>query len=707
MNINDYKSWSKDELLQWFTEQTKEDVKVQAKILHQQDIKGADLPLTSANLKEVGFTLGQANAVLRVLEQLPLAQAPGAAGGGGGQTLLQDPRQWILDNGQQIAPYNDMDNVGRSFPFLGRETTLLKMKETITVHWSSDTSPESRVNHSINLSIGAPGIGKSRLLREFGQLLHPTMVAHFALSAKPYPSRHCSIVTSYGNGSPIQPIEQSMDLETCFAIRVLCSFFQVTFPSIISVWPKGTTLTLLTAFNIIEQTVAQGAGPLVIYLGIDEIQNLLVEGSDSRSSRHLITSLTNVIGGQLNTSPDRIFLVCCIAGTIYSPIEDVFAKSSYPSSIIPLPLLSLDHCKDIIKSTPQLKDLPVDNHDLDISIWRIGGWPRPFEFFVQRIIMMLSDQIPISLPDILHHTRDKLYDIYKFQSQETILQLMAYCIAGINFSSKEWSTIGPIPGTTFEHFEERGYITKVQVSGSKPPRYCPMMPLMFVDWSSNYTNSREFLSLKHLLDSITEDKNWMHWEGFCSHYTLVRSQMLTYIGSSQVSLDEWFGHPFCKNDHFASKSILITKGEYVELANRFPNATYHDTFDKHRCFEYPPSHSNVYLNAPGAPWDWFSFYASTTKGLVYLLYNGKHTIKRGTALNLQMIVEEHEKTSEVVKDNDTQFSEHRLVVTAIVTNCKRAPTITRDSLPPLTVLVDEANCESFFGPVFSYIISNF
>ncbi|GAM27647.1 hypothetical protein SAMD00019534_108230 [Acytostelium subglobosum LB1] len=83
MNINDYKNWSKDELLQWFTEQTKEDVKVQAKILHQQDIKGADLPLTSANLKEVGCTLGQANAVLRVLEQLPLVPAAGATGGAG------------------------------------------------------------------------------------------------------------------------------------------------------------------------------------------------------------------------------------------------------------------------------------------------------------------------------------------------------------------------------------------------------------------------------------------------------------------------------------------------------------------------------------------------------------------------------------------------------------------------------------------------
>ncbi|GAM28793.1 hypothetical protein SAMD00019534_119690, partial [Acytostelium subglobosum LB1] len=133
MNINDYKNWSKDELLQWFTEQTKEDVKVQAKILHQQDIKGADLPLTSANLKEVGCTLGQANAVLRVLEQLPLVPAAPAApiGSQGGQAHIPFARQL---KPSVLSEQSDEGITIGSRNTLPRHNTVKKLYDYVSKH---------------------------------------------------------------------------------------------------------------------------------------------------------------------------------------------------------------------------------------------------------------------------------------------------------------------------------------------------------------------------------------------------------------------------------------------------------------------------------------------------------------------------------------------------------------------------------------------
>jgi hypothetical protein len=107
-----------------------------------------------------------------------------------------------------------------------------------------------------------------------------------------------------------------------------------------------------------------------VVLRIDEINKVYSTTQDE------FKELINLIGSQ--SCSTRIFFVPILSGTVIGPIKDIVSSSMHPPWHIPLPLLSLDSCANILKA--KIPELDINNSSLKQLISDVGGHCRAFEF---------------------------------------------------------------------------------------------------------------------------------------------------------------------------------------------------------------------------------------------------------------------------------------------------------------------------------------
>eukprot|EP01132_Coremiostelium_polycephalum_P010335 gene10335-12689_t len=426
--------------------------------------------------------------------------------------LLTSLPNYIIAFFQSIpkSRYSPITTLGSSWDFYDRERAIediyLNVKERLESAANGD-----RNTHRFLIAAGSPGIGKTRLLIEFASRVHQKI-------GQRYPNispRFVSIYTSFGVGTPFNHHSET-DIATSLSLRMLSNFFSVSWGVVKSNWDfnnkigLGNTLSLIRS-HLIQNNEISSNSTVIIYLGVDEFQFLLTDENEPTKKRSVIKNLILEIATFLINPYSGVFLVPIFAGTLYSPLKEIFSSSGYPFISLPLPLLSISSTREILTSVPELTSLDLNDHLLKFSLLQIGGWPRPLEMFIQILLRVITDNPQqINYDNILNQTTSQLYSRYTYINTEIVQKLIALSITMSPVKNQDWQKPSLIlANTSFEEYEMGGYITKKEISGDS---YIIIIPLIFIDWNSTWISKKSFQLLKNILDNIKKDILWQGWD---------------------------------------------------------------------------------------------------------------------------------------------------------------------------------------------------
>eukprot|EP01133_Synstelium_polycarpum_P016798 gene16798-19978_t len=522
----------------------------------------------------------------------------------------------------QKVPYSIISSFGKSFAFYDRTPAIDAIVKNTLNHHKAPSG--DRNDHPFIVASGAPGIGKSRLLQEYGDIVHQRL----------------------------QELDRRKFLHTTLALRVLSHYFSVSWSAIEDKWRPEWKLTLRAALITIRMHYSlthfiADNDTLAIYLGLDEFQHLLRDHTEERRKREWLKRVVLKIGSRLCEKSEGVFLVAVLAGTVYTPLSAIFAKSGHKHIPVPLPLLSIDSSLKIVSSVQS--NMHLDQHQLKLALLQIGGWPRPLEYFLEILSKHCSEDTIVNFASILGLTAQSLFARYGPQNNNVVQQLVARCITTVPVEPADWSTICPVRGSTntYADYESGGYITKrLKMDPLNPDvvvSYFVEIPILFVTWSTLLTSLASMESLNRLLLLLQQDSTWQRWEIFLASYSLLRSDMFMFLGWTEVTLKEFFGEPRVPSDNNRLQWQIDLLPDY---------------FQEQGCLDWkttPLVKSNMFINAPASPWgDWFSYHGMhSSKSKIFIVGQGKHTAKRNQgALPTGIIDLEYQK----VRDNSKSLN---------------------------------------------------
>ncbi|KYR01203.1 hypothetical protein DLAC_02321 [Tieghemostelium lacteum] len=602
---------------------------------------------------------------------------------------------------QQKVTYHPIETSELAFNFYDRADAINAIYDVTKKHLQS--KPGERGEHKFLLAAGAPGIGKTRLLLEYGQLVHQQLINNEVIDIDTF---MLTLYITFGNGSYWLPSES---VETGLSLRLLASYFQVNWDIVRTTITKN--VNFIEAMGIIMNDLIQkgkikdkGA---ILYLGVDEFQTLLVKRNENYNDKSLLKHLTAIIGNYLLQGNNAFPLVPILAGTLYSEISEVFTSSGHPYFQIPLKLISHQFSLEMVfkhyENNIVVKNLlEQSQHQLEMCLYQFIGWPRPLVWFILNIEKFVRDDNQHLLyKENLMSTRSAIIERYSFPITDIAEIFIAHSITLTSVHPMQWAQkCDLLQNQSYELFESMGFITR-QIDSEH--QFIPIMPLIFINWST-VLSSGPFRLLHDLLESMDKDYTWSDWEGFCSKFTLLKSQMFIRLGKTTVSLQDFFGKPISPQEnsrlHF---QLELKPGEFIELKHQYPSSIFNTFYFKEVGIKFENTklltHSNVFLNAKSAPWgDWFSIYnKSGSDSAIVLVGQGKHR-KQNTPLTENDIIVEYNK----IKQQKLGLPTHTFMV--LMTNTK-APS--RISPTPYTFIIDNVNSGSFFGPIFNQIIPKF
>eukprot|EP01132_Coremiostelium_polycephalum_P008348 gene8348-10253_t len=467
---------------------------------------------------------------------------------------------------------------------------------------------------------GAPGIGKTRILIEFP--LHLQKVLFNSEGWNDFADIYISFdnVSNFQTGGEYtENIPPSELIITSLSLRILHSYLNLEkpFSVILSAWRSR-------------------------FPGIDEYQKVLLDTkNDIQQKRELLKHLTLEIGQCQSLASQKIFLITLLAGTIYTPIEEVLSKSSYSHIRVNLPLLGTKNNIDIISSTKFQSFL--ENDAFKYALMFVSGWPRLIEVLLETLDNSGKKENFTfqEIRDILVITIETLKRYYKLPEPSLLIPiLISWSITSIRVDS--WENDRPLSiSFTFEQLEEFGIITR------SSDGYVAF-PLIYIDWkASKINNTPHFTLLYELLHSFEHENFWQNWEIFCSKLLLIKMALFNYLGYNQITLEQLFTshsrYIQCESGLMNMQISLNYQGsKVIKLDHRFPNIVYNNYFSQQHCFDI--TQSRVFLNAEGAPFDFFTL--SENQNRLKILTAGqskfKHKDTEGSDLNVTNEVIEEE-----------------------------------------------------------------
>ena len=147
--------------------------------------------------------------------------------------------------------------------------------------------------------------------------------------------------------------------------------------------------SLLIRTDMLQRGEMELMDNLVLVLGIDEIDKVLVEGSSSPEERRRnLTPLIRALGGAMcgfdSRANSSVFLCPLLAGVVVGEVKQVISESSYLTEpLLPLPLNGKE-VENILKSRRWVRDVFRDP-ELGRCLGDLGGVPLILETFVEKL----------------------------------------------------------------------------------------------------------------------------------------------------------------------------------------------------------------------------------------------------------------------------------------------------------------------------------
>ena len=195
--------------------------------------------------------------------------------------------------------------------------------------------------------------------------------------------------------------------------------------------------SLLIRTDMLQRGEMELMDNLVLVLGIDEIDKVLVEGSSSPEERRRnLTPLIRALGGAMcgfdSRANSSVFLCPLLAGVVVGEVKQVISESSYLTEpLLPLPLNGKE-VENILKSRRWVRDVFRDP-ELGRCLGDLGGVPLILETFVEKLESRYLHELKkrvkgsISFRDIREQTKSYMFEkvaSYFADEANTLLELL-------------------------------------------------------------------------------------------------------------------------------------------------------------------------------------------------------------------------------------------------------------------------------------------
>lgn len=217
--------------------------------------------------------------------------------------------------------------------------------------------------------------------------------------AKAVRKAHVDVRVTFGNGCGWQEDDKP---RAAVAIRMLHSYFagaedftvfcgnlrnflgEMAFAEL-----KMVKASLLIRADRLQRGEMEPIDNLILVLGIDEIDKVLIDDTDSpKERRKNLTPLIRALGESMcgfdSRANSSVFLCPLLAGVVVGDVEEVIAKSSYfTDALLPLPL-NASQVDNILKSREWAPNV-YRSPELGRCLGDLGGVPLILETFVGRL----------------------------------------------------------------------------------------------------------------------------------------------------------------------------------------------------------------------------------------------------------------------------------------------------------------------------------
>ncbi|RGB34274.1 hypothetical protein C1646_815491 [Rhizophagus diaphanus] len=433
----------------------------------------------------------------------------------------------------------------------GKNFELYQREDTIETLWNLIKERYPNRNDA-----GGPGTEKSRFLDEIKRLLEHCINKSDEEIRNGF-ANMVVISTTYGNGSPANS----------FDIRII-----VIYADFIKQRKQETS----------------SCPPLVLVLGIDEFNNL------HDIQKKVCKDLINSIGGAMCKSPENIFFIPILVGTIEEAISDYINQfSSHYAYLIMMMQLALH---------PYFR----------IGISDVGGHVRTLEYYYSNFAKQEDDKMKLATETETGETG--LYDV----NIGKVVEFVKHKIVN-KYQINRYSSHLSVPLAKAMLGLSVRLINLVSAGAS----YLIRLPYLWVCAIVEYSTDPDLSNWKSMLQ-YDDPINWQNFKDFNAKFLALRLSLFRLLGYEKINLKEFLkGADFSHSFPDVEVALPETRNiKLYKLLHRYPVAkTYKNqeakyvnlTEMRNGYFDLDLLQNDdikkytgcVFFNAAGAPWNVF------------------------------------------------------------------------------------------------------
>ncbi|RKP17554.1 hypothetical protein ROZALSC1DRAFT_24088 [Rozella allomycis CSF55] len=514
--------------------------------------------------------------------------------------------------------------------------------------------------HPLPFLADGPGSGKSRYVQELSVSFKCYVEqSNSSDDFKKTIKEALFININFGNDTTYSDEDVEIGIEKAICLRVLQQVDPINGRAFVMQYDSKQETEKLLAY-----TIRKVCGDYKCFvLGIDEINKIYC--MNENEFKKLFT-----IVGEMSCS-STAFFVPVLAGTVIGPVMNTISTSMHPPCHIPLPLLTLESCKNILKT--KLPELDVTDARFLQLVSDIGGHCRSLEYLYDALI-----ECSASLTDywdkVGFKVRQRVKKTYAV-SNPALGRAIAYSFLSIPIGEHDIV----FKETKFIDLEEAGLI-KLETKGEV---FIVRIPFVFV-WChmQQYYDNKYYKLWTNLL--IGRDIGWQDWEIFNQYYIAFRLSLYAFLEKTTVLLTEFFNGAV--NNFPEDTSIIIPpleKIKVVKLKHRYPSKSSSSLCDIGTCF----------LNVSGASFDvgvWLQTKVGVSvKKTLFALQMKFSDSKR--PFNDDLVKEEYKN----VYDSVTEYLETSDFISIML--CRKDGEFSENELPENSAVVANSELLAYFG----------
>ncbi|KAI3635616.1 hypothetical protein MIR68_006254 [Amoeboaphelidium protococcarum] len=435
----------------------------------------------------------------------------------------------------------------RAIPLCGRQAALEQAAECMKV-LSLPSVETDRVNCKIPVCAGLSGLGKTRMLEEWQQIMDLAGITCNRLGA----------LVLYYNGHMPHPVERKMTIEASFSWRLLHRLFIEGNGDGFAAWftkqlpVNGGDLTLRLASTVIrQQCIRLGLikfdATLHLFIGVDEYQCIHEVGGKRMRNEELLQDLLDVLGDVISDPVDGVRIYPMFAGLDFSVISKP-CVTRVQVVRLPMYLLTQADIEEAVCSCSDGQRL-LQHNQVRRHLFYLGGVAR----WVTEYILMLLQKIE-GIPADGFLSADTIERTFNFIKREFVdrwggnldpidfVRLAAFALAGkpVQLNDKQ------IGGIKWSRLRD----SSVCLINDGNQVTIPYTILRIVAQYSKVSFGNEYSDaigcmiacLKGLIEKVDQliyDKApWQFWEVFGAYYHALRINSLIIVSGSQCRVSD-------------------------------------------------------------------------------------------------------------------------------------------------------------------------